>query len=452
MFRLLRYFSLASLAAILVTMVVLVWFYRQIAIDGIAELAERSNMTLARTAMHSMKPMLLDFLSRTEHLQPQSFGRASVPPQLNQAIRTLMQDRNVVRVQIFNRHGVIVFSNRHTQVGSDQRHNAGYKAALSGRVTSSLVYRDSFNSFDGSTEEDNLMQTYVPVRASAADPVRGVFEIYTDVNHLARRTERTELFIMLGALLILASMYASVVLVAWRAGGVIELQQGTIRERTGTLQVLSSHMLKSEESYKKKIALELHEGLAQTLSAIKLHVEHLQRGNSADNPHRPSLEAMLPVLREAIQEVRAIASELRPSSIDDFGLLLTIQRLCRDIEQKHPPLAVDQQIRVEESGIPPHLKIILYRIVASVLDDMALHTRNSRITLGLWRSDGTLTLTIDDTSADALDNTAIPLANIDPELSAGFARMEELATLSGGEFRASRHLGRGTALQASWQV
>jgi signal transduction histidine kinase len=452
MFRLLRYFSVASLVAILATLVVLVWFYRQVAIDGITLLAERGNLVLARTSLNSMKPVLLDYLRATQHLRPDSSERKPLPTDLALAFRNLMLDKAVVRIKLFNGHGTVVYSSQHHEVGSDQRGNAGFRAAIRGTDANNLIYRDSFNKFDGGTEDDNLMQTYLPVRNGATGPVQGVFEIYTDVNHLARQTEQTEFMIMLGALVILTVMYGAVVLIVWRAGNIIDLQQATIRERTSTLEVLSGHMLRSEESYKKKIAHELHEGLAQSLSAIKLQVENLKALGEQGNPSGQSIDAIIPVLRDAIQEVRTIASELRPSSIDDFGLLLTLQLLCREFERQHPQVRIEQQVSLQDTDIPTQLKIILYRIVASVFDDMAQDPHADRIALGLWRDGQTLNLMIDNTASDALDSTAIPLTNIDPKLRKGFARMEELATLSGGRFKASHHGRRGTTLHASWTV
>jgi signal transduction histidine kinase len=135
-----------------------------------------------------------------------------------------------------------------------------------------------------------------------------------------------------------------------------------------------------------------------------------------------------------------------------LGLLLTLQRLCREVEQQHPHIRIHRQLSLEESDIPPPMKIILYRIIASVLDDMARASGSGPVQVALWRDDRTLTLMIDDTAADALDQTAVPLANIDPQLSAGFARMEELTTLSGGSFSASHHARGGTTLQATWNL
>lgn len=452
MFKLVRYYFVVSLVAVLATLLLLAWFYRQVAIQGIVELTERNNLTLARTALSSMKPDLLDFLRATEHLQPDQPAYPPLPPQLAEPIRNLMFERAVVRVKLYNHRGIVVYSSRHEQIGSDQGRNQGFAMAVSGQVVNSLIYRDTFNRLDGATENDNMMQTYLPIRASPADPTLGVFEIYTDINHLAQQTERTEFIIIFGALIILTATYFAVGFGMWRAGKIIEQQQRTIHERTQTLEALSAQMLRGEESNKKRIAHELHEGLAQTLSAIKLYVENLRARNPKGDADPQTLGAIIPVLRDAIEDVRNIATELRPSSIDDIGLLQTLDSHLREVEQLHPPIQIELEAGLTEQDIPARLKIILYRIVASVLNDMVRYSNNGTINLGLWRKDNDLTLMIDDTAVDALDLTAIPLSHIDPTQRAGFARMEELTTLSGGEFRASRHAKGGATLHATWHV
>lgn len=452
MFKLVRYYTVVSLVAILATLILLAWFYRQVAIQGIVELTERNNLTLARTALSSMKPVLLDYLRHSEAVRPEQPDFPPLPSLLAEPIRSLMQDKTVVRVKLYNRRGIVVFSNKHAQIGNDQGRNQGFISAINGKVVNNLIYRDTFNRFDGVTENDNLMQTYLPVRNSPADPAEGVLEIYTDINYLAQQTERTEFIIIFGALIILSGTYLAVVMAVWRAGGIIEQQQRTIHERTQTLEALSAQMLKGEESNKKRLAHELHEGLAQTLSAIKLYVENLKARHPKGDADPQTLGAIIPVLRDAIEDVRNIATELRPSSIDDIGLLRTLDSHLRAVEQQNPPLRIELEAGLQEQDIPTRLKIILYRIVASALNDLVKSRHAGTINLGLWRKNNELTLMIDGTTADALDRTAIPLLNIDPQHNAGFARMEELTTLSGGTFRASHHARGGAMLHASWPV
>jgi signal transduction histidine kinase len=450
MFKLLRFYSVASFLAVLATALLVGLFYRQVAIQGLMQLAERNNLALARTALNSVKPELIDYLSSVARPGLVSISHYSPPPELAAAIGSLMQDNSVVRIKIYNQHGMVAFSTKTSQIGTDQRNNPGFISAISGRVADTLIYHDTFNSWDEATEEDNLMQTYIPIRASATEPVLGVFEIYTDVNGLVRQNERTEFIVMGGTLLILMALYAVLLLVVRRAHKIIESQHQTIRERTETLEILSARMLKSEESNKKKIAIELHEGLAQTLSAVKLNLENNRQKINGDDTVGQSMASLIPVLQSAIEDVRTIATELRPSSIDDLGLLPTINSLCRNFQQRHPEIRIRQDISLQEKDIPAPLKVILYRIIVLALDDIALNTDSDQIMIALRRDGETLTLLVDDTPSASPDMAATTLIEVDPNPESRFAKMLELTTLSGGSFAAARPAAGRMMLRAAW--
>ena len=117
MFRLLRYFSVTSLVAFLAALVALVWFYRQVAVEGISHIAERSNVALARTTLTSLSPLLLDYLRATEDLQPESIAHYPRPPELSSTVGSLLVDRTVIRINLFNRQGTVIYSNRDAQIG-----------------------------------------------------------------------------------------------------------------------------------------------------------------------------------------------------------------------------------------------------------------------------------------------------------------------------------------------
>lgn len=449
MFKLLRFYSIASFVAVLVTALLIALFYRQVAIQGIMQLAERSNLALARTALNSVKPELIDYLDTVA--QPGYAHISHSPPaELAEAIRSLMRDSSVVRIKIYNQHGVVAFSTKTSQIGTDQRNNPGFISAINGRVADTLIYRDTFNSFDAESEEDNLMQTYIPIRSSVTEPVQGVFEIYTDVNHLVHQSERTEFLIMAGSLFILMALYMALLFVVRRAHNIIKSQHQTIRERTETLEILSARMLKNEESDKQKIAVELHEGLAQTLSAVKLNLENSSQKISGDDTVGRSMAAIIPALQGAIEDVRTIATELRPSSIDDLGLLATVNSLCLKFQQKHPGIRIRQDISLQEKDIPASLKVILYRIILLALDDLAMHTTSNQVLIALRRNNGTLVLLIDDTPSTAPDLAATSLIEIDPNPESRFTKILELTTLSGGRFAAARPAAGRIVLRAAW--
>lgn len=446
MFKLLRFYSVASFISILAAAAILAFFYRQVAVHGIVHLAEQSNATLTKTALASVRYGLVSYLSRVSEAgggTPAS--DLKLPYLLAAEINALMRDTSVVRIKVYNRKGVVVFSTTPSQIGSDRKNNPGFTAAISGGTFSKMNYRDTFNSFGDPDEEDNLVRTYLPVQAGPAEPIDGVFEVYTDVNLLVEQNERTLFLIMGGVSFILLVLYGILVLLVRYARGIIDEQQLTIRERTATLEILSAQMLKSEEMEKKKMAFELHEGLAQTLSAIKMLVESSRQRLQADEAQ--SLEAIVPVLQGTIQEVRAMATELRPSTLDDLGLLPAIKEFCGRFEEQHPRIKIEQGVNVQEKAIPPALRVVIFRIIESALKHLAETETAERIRLNFKQAGRKLKLEIDDMPSKP---SYAATEAVGPELQVRFADMQERAILSGGTFSMARNPTGGVTLKASW--
>ncbi len=448
MAKLLRLYSIASLIGILLTAVALTLFYRQVTAQGIMDLAETHNLALAETALNAVHPELVRYLASVADAGGRRETRP-LPPEVARAVIRLMRDSPVKRVKIYDRSGIVAFSTRATQIGRNQRDNPGFAAAINGLVANRLTYRDAFNVFEAATEEDNLAHTYLPVRASPTEPVIGVFELYTDVDHLVRRNERTVFLLMAGGGFLLALLYAGLLLLVRRAGSIIESQQHTIRERTATLEILSAQMLRGEELERKRVATELHEGLAQTLSAIKVYLEGAQRAG-AGLPGEESPNAVGPLLKKAIREVRAIAVELRPPSLDEVGLLATLDWYCREFERLYPGIRIDRKISVQEQAIPVPLKIVLYRIVESAFKNLARRADTDRIRLALKPGDQAIALVIESMPEDAAYAPRGGNANAAAELQLRFADVVERATLSGGICTVARNAFGGISLRASW--
>jgi signal transduction histidine kinase len=207
-------------------------------------------------------------------------------------------------------------------------------------------------------------------------------------------------------------------------------------------------LLEGDELQKKKIAADLHEGLAQTLSAIKVNVENSRLKNSFDASAQ-SLGAIVPVLQHAIHEVRTIATELRPSSLDDLGLLPTLRWFCREFERRHPAISIQREISLAETNIPPLLKIDIYRIIESVFKNIAKYSHTDRISLALHLADTHIHLLIGDTP------TVLPaIAPAEPGIEAQFrfAEMKERTALSGGAFSTMLEDTGWVTLRASWAI
>lgn len=441
MFKLLRFYSIASFISIFITAALLTLFYRQVTIQWITQLAEVNNSALAQTALNAIRPALMEYLDTTANADSHGIAPQQFPAELAVAIKNVMRGTAVVRFKIYNRHGVTAFSSNASQIGTDRSETPGFMAAISGKVVSSLIYRDQLNRFDKITEKDNLLESYIPVRNGANGPIQGVLEIYTDVNQMVNENERILFVILLGAELILATLFATLVLVVRRANQHLETQQQGIRDRATTLEMLSKRLLNNDEQEKKKIALELHEGLAQTLSAIKMNVENSRQLIGVNHENAKSLESIVPVIQSAIQEVRSIAMGLRPSSLDELGLIPTINWFCREFERLHHGIHVELTLPSIEKQIPTALKIVIYRIIESAFDSITQHAHAKQIHLALQIENNAIMLKI---------SSAAMRQGQRPDLQLHFAEMRERTTLSGGTFAATQDKTGTVTLTSSW--
>ncbi len=445
MFKLLRFYSIASFVSIFITAAILTLFYRQITIQWNTQLAEKSNTALAQTVLNSVRPALMNYLDGVKDSNRPGGPPPDFPAEMVDVIENVVRDTPVIRFKIYNREGRIAFSTNASQIGADQSENAGFMAAISGRVVSSMIYRDSFNPFEKTTEQDNLLRSYIPVRSGRDEPVSGVFEIYTDANQMVRENNLILFIILLGAELIMAVLFVALILVVRRGNQRLETQQQGIRKRAVTLEVLSNRLLNSGEQGKQKIAFDLHEGLAQTLSAIKANIESSRQLIGGDSENAKALESIVPVIQSAIQEVRSIATGLRPPSLDELGLIPTIRWFCREFERTNQDIRVELALSGEEDNIPTALKIVIYRIVESAFDNIAQHAHSDWIQLALQVENNAVTLTISSAAQETPERQ-----EQHPDLQLRFAEAQERTLLSGGIFMAEEDLIGTITLASTW--
>jgi len=221
-----------------------------------------------------------------------------------------------------------------------------------------------------------------------------------------------------------------------------------IREVELPPKSLAGEILEREEMKNKVLAVKLHEEVAQSLSAIKVSLEQgLAQAPGSDM--RDSLKETVPALQAAIRQIQALAMELRPSGLDDFGLVPTLRWVCREFERTHPAVSVNEVVCVPADYPFGHLAIVIYRVVESALAEIARVSETDRISLSLQIVGRWIEVTIDDSSSDA-GGQPRRHADMDPRMR--FASVRERTILSGGTFSATRNATGGITAQAAWAV
>jgi len=218
------------------------------------------------------------------------------------------------------------------------------------------------------------------------------------------------------------------------------------------LRLLSTQRLITQEEERRKIARELHDSIGQSLAAIKFKVENvlekLDRG--CEESVGESLEMIIPVVRSAMEEARRIYTGLRPTLLDDLGIIATLSWFCREFAGTYRKIYVESQIDLEEGMIPERLKIVIFRIVQEALNNIARHSRAELVNLDLAKKDGRIELTVEDNGI-GFDLDAI-LAKSGNEKGLGIAGMKERTELSGGSFKIESTKGEGTVIRVAWPV
>lgn len=223
-----------------------------------------------------------------------------------------------------------------------------------------------------------------------------------------------------------------------------------VRERSQELEILSSRLISAQEEERKRIAGDLHDGIGQCLSAVKFIVESSleQLTGKAPESDLKSLQALIPLLQESSEEVRNIVMNLRPSILDDLGILATIGWFCRQFKAVYAHIRIEESIEIEEDRIPDSLKTILFRILQESMNNVVKHSRADQIEIRLGGNGDTIDLVVKDNGRGF--DTARLKQIAASEKGFGITGMKERAELSGGIFELTSEVGRGTAVRAAW--
>jgi signal transduction histidine kinase len=176
-----------------------------------------------------------------------------------------------------------------------------------------------------------------------------------------------------------------------------------VRERTEELtrshqrlQQLAAQLLKAQEEERRRIAQELHDSIGASLGAIKFKMVNAIERMEQGAPALGSLKDLIPIVQLAIEESRRIMADLRPSMLDDLGILPTISWHCREFEKIYSHIGIEKRMDITEKDVPAPLKTVIYRILQEAMNNIAKHSNANLISLFLKKKDDRIELVIED--------------------------------------------------------
>jgi two-component system, NarL family, sensor histidine kinase UhpB len=207
------------------------------------------------------------------------------------------------------------------------------------------------------------------------------------------------------------------------------------------LRDIAARALNATEDERKRIARELHDGIAQTMAALRVQLR-VARSVEDATTRDALLEKIGAGLGDATEEVRRIAQGLRPPALDMLGLAPAIESCARSIEE-NTGLQFDTVLSPVEGLLAPEAELALYRIVQEALSNVARHAEAGTVRIRLSYSGRFVTATVeDDGSGFAVGDEMAGGGGL------GLYGMQERAAYVGGTVDIDSEPGIGTRVRA----
>jgi signal transduction histidine kinase len=206
------------------------------------------------------------------------------------------------------------------------------------------------------------------------------------------------------------------------------------------LRSLAARLQEVREEERAAISREIHDELGQSLTGMKMDLKWLEKQLPQDVPHaQQRLSSLYELINSTIQNVRQLASSLRPGVLDDFGLVAALEWLTQDFA-KRTGIACRLLELPEDFPLDRERATAVFRICQESLTNIARHAQATEIEVRLTNADNQLCLEVHD------NGHGITVDQINHIRSLGLVGMRERALLLGGTFNIHGTPGLGTTV------
>lgn len=217
-----------------------------------------------------------------------------------------------------------------------------------------------------------------------------------------------------------------------------------IRKQEDELQREKLQRLRSvidgQDQERNRLSRELHDGIGQSLIAVKLQLENAETQNYS--MMRAGIDSAKNMIDITIEEVRRVCNALLPAALDEFGIVSTLRALSSEMGS----LAGFNPVFENEGSldrISKKSQIYLYRIAQETLNNIAKHARATEVIIKLIRRNNIVSLEVTDNGKGFIfDPVCFAQRN-------GLQNMRERTQLLDGEFEISSQPGKGTTIKVS---
>jgi PAS domain S-box-containing protein len=228
----------------------------------------------------------------------------------------------------------------------------------------------------------------------------------------------------------------------------IETQYRELEELNEAIRRLSQKSIEALETDRRALSKEIHDSVAGTLAAIKMQLEaHLEGTAEGAAAEIMPLEKLVAYLTGAIKETKRISSQLRPMTLDDFGLQAALAEHIRQFQEFYPEIEVVSVIELEGKEMATDIQTVLYRVVQEALNNIGKHSRATAAHVKLTCRQDQVRVEVADNGCGFEPRTM--LSDADALEGYGIHSMRERIEICKGQFNIISEPARGTRILVS---
>jgi PAS domain S-box-containing protein len=214
-----------------------------------------------------------------------------------------------------------------------------------------------------------------------------------------------------------------------------------LRESEQRLRFLTSQLLSAQERERKRISMELHDELGQSLAVLKLQIRAIERGLGDDQQGlKADCLELLDYLDGVIDDVRRLSRDLSPAILEDLGLQSALKHLIDGVS-KHYTVRHVFEVEDLDHRFPADAQIIIYRIFQECLTNISKHAGATEVSIAVNEHDGLVFLVLED-NGTGFDPAQV-LARRASDRGLGLAALDERARMLGGTLEIRSQPGAG---------
>ena len=207
-----------------------------------------------------------------------------------------------------------------------------------------------------------------------------------------------------------------------------------VEKARGQLKDLSARLVQAQETERRALSRELHDEVGQSLSAVLIELRNLSSGlgTRADEQTRSQVEVIKGLVESTVRVVRNMALLLRPSMLDDLGLVPALRWQAREVS-KRTSMDVSVAAEVPSDDYPDAYKTCIYRVVQEALNNCSRHSEAKTVRIRVQEEPGRLSLSVQDDGRgfDFKENRGMGLLGIQ-ERVAGLGGICQVHSVPGG--------------------